>query len=56
MKKILRKASEIYLCILVASCPLLIMIIYFTYTEKVVVPIIFILTLIASYILYTSEE
>lgn len=56
MKKVLRKMSEIYLLTVFASCPALIMIIYFTYTEKIVVPIIFILTLIASYILYKSEE
>lgn len=56
MKKILRKASEIYLWVVFASCPALIMIIYFTYTEKIVVPIIFILTLIASYLVYSSEE
>lgn len=56
MKKILRKVSEIYLWVVFSTCPALIMILYFTYTEKLVVPIIFILTLIASYLVYSSEE
>ena len=47
MKKIIKKVSALYIMLVFGLSPLLILFMYFTYTEKIVVPILLITLLIA---------
>ena len=47
MKKIIKKVSVLYIMLVFGLSPLLILFMYFTYTEKIVAPVLLITLLIA---------
>ena len=56
MKKIIKKVSAIYIMLVFGLSPLLLLIMYFTYTEKIVAPVLIITLLIAGITLEKMEE
>lgn len=56
MKKIIKKVSAIYIMLVFGLSPLLILFMYFTYTEKIVAPVLIITLLIAGITLEKMEE
>ena len=56
MKKIINKVSEIYIMLVFGLSPLLLLFMYFTYTEKIVAPVLIITLLIAGITLEKMEE
>ena len=56
MKKIIKKISAIYIMLVFGLSPLLLLFMYFTYTEKIVVPVLIITLLIAGITLEKMEE
>lgn len=55
MKKILKNISAGYIMILFATSPILLFVIYITYSEKIVAPILLITLLLAGFTLYKTE-
>ena len=47
MKKIIKKVSIMYIMLVFGLSPLLILFMYFTYTEKIVAPVLIVTLLIA---------
>ena len=47
MKKIIKKVSIMYIMLVFGLSPIIILFMYFTYTEKIVVPVLLITLLIA---------
>lgn len=56
MKKIIEKVSYYYIIGIIGLAPLLLLIMYFTYTEKIVGPILLITLVIAGLTLKKLEE
>lgn len=56
MKKIIEKVSFYYIIGVIGLAPLLLLIMYFTYTEKIVTPVLLITLLIAGITLKKVEE
>lgn len=56
MKKIIQKLGVITVMGLFCASPLIIIIAYFTYTEKIVAPVLIILVIIGLYCALTIEE
>lgn len=56
MKKIIEKVSFYYIIGVIGLAPLLLLIMYFTYTEKIVAPVLLITLLIAGITLKKVEE
>ena len=51
MKKIIKKISILYIMLVFGLSPIIILFMYFTYTEKIVAPVLLITLLIAGIIL-----
>lgn len=47
MKKIIKKVSAIYIMLVFGLSPIIILFMYFTYTEKIVAPVLIVTLLIA---------
>lgn len=56
MKKIIEKVCALYIMLVFGLSPLLILFMYFTYTEKIVVPVLLITLVIAGTTLKIVEE
>jgi hypothetical protein len=56
MKKIIEKVSYYYIIGIIGLAPLLLLFMYFTYTEKIVAPVLLITLLIAGTTLKIMEE
>lgn len=56
MKKVLKNISAIYIMLLFAASPILLFVMYITYSEKTVAPILLITLLLAGFTLYKTEE
>ena len=56
MKKINEKVSAIYIMLVFGLSPLLILFMYFTYTEKILAPVLLITLVIAGITLKITEE
>lgn len=56
MKKIIEKVCALYIMLVFGLSPLLILFMYFTYTEKIVAPVLLITLVIAGITLKITEE
>ena len=56
MKKVLKNISAFYIMLLFAASPILLFVMYITYSEKTVVPILLITLLLAGFTLYKLDK
>lgn len=56
MKKLMKKLSIYYIAGVFAFSPLLFLIMYITYSEKVMAPILLILLFVSTYFIFVEEE
>lgn len=56
MKKLIKKLSAYFIAGVFALSPILMLIMYVTYTEQIICPILLMLLVVSAYIVYVMED